>query len=162
MKDDPYQLKRLLDQFGLANETVPAVDPGLLSEYRQERARLDELLARFGPRHEQVQASQRQLARLESEVADATRGMAASYLALLEQALKANDARITDLENAAKQVRTSAVDLNIKQVEFDQISQDSQRIERSLDLLDSRMKDVNVTEDVGAMSVSVLGGRPGE
>ena len=44
----------------------------------------------------------------------------------------------------------------MKNAEFEQLIEQRDRVDRTVDLLDSRMKDINVTEDVGAFTVSVL------
>ena len=61
-----------------------------------------------------------------------------------------------DLSQDEERQRRLAVDSNLKGVEYDQMNEEVRRIEAELDLVDSRMKEVNVTENVGELTVSVL------
>lgn len=156
VKDDPYRLKRVLDQFKVTTDTVPAVDPTLMAEYREQRNVVDDLTSRLGSQHQSVRDGQRQLARIEAEVADATRSSVASLMALLDQAIASNDARIQALTTVATTERTGSNQLSSKQFEYEQLVQKNQNVERQLEMIDARMKDINVAEDVGAMTVDVL------
>ncbi|HMB96033.1 MAG TPA: polysaccharide biosynthesis tyrosine autokinase, partial [Tepidisphaeraceae bacterium] len=66
------------------------------------------------------------------------------------------NARVAQLQTTLEKERHATVGLNVKEVEYEELAQEAQRTERSLDLLDSRMKEVNVTEDTGSLNVSVL------
>ena len=156
VKDDPAALRRLVDQFQLGADPSASLDPTILANYRASRDRLTDMLDRLGSKHELVRSAERQVGRMEEELQQATRDTAANYAGLLKQSLRIADARVEELQAALKEARTSAISLNFKQAEYEQLKKDEERIMRSLDLLDSRIKEINVNEDVGSLTVSVL------
>ena len=156
VQGDPYRLRRVLEQFDIVKSNDAPVDPALLNEYRNLRNQADELTARLGSQHDSVKAVRRQLSRVEGEVADATRGASSSLISQLEQAVSVTDARVADLQRQVDAARATNAGLNGVQAEYDQLAQKAQRLQLSLNTLDTRMKDVKVTEDVGTLSLSVL------
>ncbi|MGC4030174.1 MAG: polysaccharide biosynthesis tyrosine autokinase [Tepidisphaeraceae bacterium] len=156
MKDDPAGLRRLLNEFQVGTEQDATSDPSLMSAYRDARERLNDLLDRLGTRHDLVKLTEKQVGRLETEVQEASRQAAATYLALLQSSQKIAESRVGELQKIMLDARTSAVDLNFKQAEYDQLKKDEDRVTRSIDLLDNRIKELNVNEDVGSVTVNVL------
>lgn len=156
VKDDPAALRRLVEQFQLTADQSASLDPAMLGAYRAGRERLTELLDRLGSRHDLVRMAEKQVGRLQEELQQATRETAASYAGLMAQSLRIADARVAELQRVMDEARTSAVSLNFKQAEFDQLRKDEDRITRSLESLDNRIKEINVNEDVGSLTVTVL------
>lgn len=156
VKDDPIALRRLVEQFQVSGEQGLALDPGVMATYRASRARLEEMLETLGKQHDLVKAAERQVQRSQEDLQLATRDTAASYSELLKQSQRIADARVKELQTAMNEARTSAVSLNFKQAEYEQLRKEEDRITRSLELLDSRIKEINVNEDVGSITVSVL------
>ncbi len=60
------------------------------------------------------------------------------------------------LEQLYDQQQRKALDLNTKAVEYGQLAATEQRTEKLSDELDSRIKELSVTEDTGALNVSIL------
>jgi capsular polysaccharide biosynthesis protein len=128
----------------------------LLAAYQEQKRWLDEAREKLGPNHDMVIQAQRRMQRLADELNQATAQTTADNLKIIQEAVDAANARVTDLHGELEKERQSAVSLNVKEVEYEQLAQEAQRTERALDLIDGRMKEVNVTEDVGALTVSVL------
>lgn len=157
VKDDPASLRRAIAQFAnSADPDLSSADPGLLAGYKSARRNLDELRDRLGQRHDLVKSTERQVGRMEEELQQTTREAAVGYQNLLRQALRIADNAVADAQRVYTEARTSAVALNFKQAEFEQYKRDEDRLIRSIDLVDSRMKEINVNEDVGSLTVSVL------
>ncbi|HEX8323499.1 MAG TPA: polysaccharide biosynthesis tyrosine autokinase [Tepidisphaeraceae bacterium] len=156
VKDDPAALRRLVEQFQITSDESIAIDPAMMASYRTGRERLSEMLDRLGSKHEMVRMAEKQMGRIQEELQQAARETAASYSSMLKQSLRIADARVEKLQGAMDALRQSAVALNFRQAELEQLRKDEERITRSLELLDSRIKEINVNEDVGSLTVSVL------
>ena len=52
--------------------------------------------------------------------------------------------------------KEEAINLSLQLTEFDNLKTDAQRAENLIDILDERVKEVNVTEDTGALNISIL------
>ena len=156
LENDPVRLRRLVDQFQLSGQQQGDVDADVMSAYRQERAKLDDLLYTYGPRKDSVIQTQQQVGKLQSEIVDQSHRLAESYAALLQQAQDSNAAQVRELQAAVDALRGTAVELTTKQIEYDQYQQDYERSTRALDMLDGRIKDLNLNEDVGSLTISPL------
>jgi capsular exopolysaccharide synthesis family protein len=153
---DPDALKRVVDRFQLSTTVTAETDPALLAEYRAARLRLDDLMTELGPNHQSVQEAARHLGGVQAELQRASFDAANSYVAIIQGALTAAQQRVAQLETAVDGERRSATKMNLKQEQFEQLAQTADRIEKSMDLLDGRMGEIDVTADVGALTVSVL------
>jgi receptor protein-tyrosine kinase len=127
-----------------------------MAAYRASRARLDEMLETLGKQHDLVKAAERQVRRTQEDLQAATHDTATSYTELLKQSQRIAEARVKELQTAMTDASSSAVALYFKQAEYEQLKKEEERITRSLELLDSRIKEINVNEDVGSITVSVL------
>ena len=149
--DDPVAIQQILN--GLPAENIQSSNlDTMIGRTEQAREELDELTAALGVQHPRVIAKQHELnqlqAKLEASVLQAK--------VMLQSELATANQRIAALQEAVDDTRKSAMTLNVSQAEYDQLSQEAQSVERSLDLIDDRMKEVNVGEDTGTLTVSVL------
>ena len=155
VKNDPDALRRVMDRLKLTDGQSGG-DLALMAEYRQSRRNLDDLLDSLGSRNKLVQQAEKNYDRTQSQVQQASQQAATQYMALLKQERQYAEKQAADIDGKLETARKSAIDLNFKFVEFEQLRQDEARIGRALDLLDSRVKEINVNEDVGNLTVSVL------
>jgi succinoglycan biosynthesis transport protein ExoP len=155
-QDDPAELRRIISQFQLDNEVPQEADPQLSADYHQAKLELDDLLDRLGARNDQVLHVQRELSRLQAELAASTQRMAETSRAVLQYAMRAANDRVNELQSAVDQERSATLKLTTKAAEYDQLAEDAARIGRAIDQLDSRLKEINVNEDVGSLTVAVL------
>ena len=155
--DDPAKMQRLINDFGIGGSAAPpSVDPQTYAKYRETLDDLDDMSANLGPRHTRVVEAERRVERLKDRLDSSTKASAAEYRDLLEQSKSAAEARVTQIQAAMSEARGSAIELNEVQNQLEQLQQEATRAERSLDLIDSRIKDVNLTEDAGSLTVSVF------
>ena len=150
------RLRHLLDDAGLSATVTVGPDPQALADYRQAAANLDRMSDTLGPAHPSVQQARRLAGKLKADVDASAAQSTAAALESLRDAQESADARVDHLRAVVEDERRSALKLNDKGAEYDLLAQQEQRTERYLDLLDSRIKDVNVNEDVGSLTVSVL------
>jgi capsular exopolysaccharide synthesis family protein len=158
-KDDPSRLKKLLDgvdpQYGAANPGI-GVDPVLYSAYEQERQKFLAQSVELGPKNPELIATWQYMELMEQQIEQENQAAAATYLSILKADVDAAWRRETALKLAVDAERPNAIDLNAKEAEYDQLLQQSQGSQRALEMLDSRIKAVNLTEDVGHLTASVL------
>ena len=157
LANDPDALRHLIDRLQIApNNTGPDADQTLMAEFAFERRHLQDLLDQLGPQNDSVVAAQKHMGRLQAEIQQTAQATAQHYQELLEQESQQVSREVADLQNALDKMRNSVVDLNEKEAEYDRFVQDEQRETQEIDILGSRMKEVNFTEDVGNLSVSVV------
>ncbi|MGD0137561.1 MAG: polysaccharide biosynthesis tyrosine autokinase [Tepidisphaeraceae bacterium] len=158
-KNDASQLRRLLNsvdpQYAAANPGS-GVDPVLVSAYDEQRQRFLEQSAELGPKNPELIATWQCLELIEQQIEQENQAAAATYLSILRADFDAASRRETALKLAVDAERPNAIDLNAKEAEYDQLLQQSQGSQRELEMLDSRIKAVNLTEDVGHLTASVL------
>jgi polysaccharide biosynthesis transport protein len=98
---------------------------------------------------------------LEQEVAQSERRLAEHYIGSLKQDMAKTEFRVRELQKAFDEQQTSAVSLNVQSAEYAKLDAELRRTERLCEILDSRIKELNITEDVGAMNINILEvGRP--
>ncbi len=61
-----------------------------------------------------------------------------------------------ELENAVQEQTVVAGKASVKQAEFSMLKSELERAEKLCDLLDNRIKEINVTEDTGALNITIL------
>jgi capsular exopolysaccharide synthesis family protein len=75
---------------------------------------------------------------------------AASSLCLIAQA------RLQNFQQVYNDLEQQALSLNAKTAEFEKMEADIARTEKIIDLLDTRIKELDVTEDSGPLNISIL------
>jgi succinoglycan biosynthesis transport protein ExoP len=141
---DPTAMGHIFNQFQLST-MQGLLDPKLVEEYETTRQSLGDLTDILGAHNPKVLACTERLKRLGADI----------YNNLVD-GLNVERRRVVELEEEEARESRVAADSNLKGVEYDQMNEEVRRIEAELDLLDSRMKEVNVTENVGSLTVSVL------
>ncbi len=154
--DDPVKLKQLL----LSEQDKP-LDPSggenaaLWNEMRRLKRGAEMARRQYGPDHRVVKAYEQQLANLQKDMSELDEVTTGNYKETLNQRyLKARNKEAA-LRQILDQQRGLALDLNSKAAEYAQIQADARRSERVLDILDSRIKEMNVSEDT-PLSISIL------
>lgn len=155
--DNLVQAQRLMNAFSQTpqNNTTQNGNPDLaeLSALIRER---DAMLIRLGPGHRDVQYLDQRIASLEQNM-DAN---SAKYLDELRQAaqirLEAAIAQEAGLQAQYDTQRQSSLEFDSKTTQFAKLNSDMRRTEAQIDLLDNRIKEINITEDGGVMNIDVL------
>ena len=160
IQDDPDRLIRLINmlsgqQTGTANYGQTIIDPILLFQYRDAQRKLKELIEDqgLGDSNPAVQVSRKRLERLQAEM----RASAGDVTRQLAEEADESLHREAALQQELQQEQESASQTNGKAALFDELSERAQREERAIDVLDTQIKEVDVTEDVaGRVTGSVL------
>jgi len=165
--NSPVVLKQLFDRLqtpvaGAGGGDAAASGMQLAeAQYQQDQEHLYELLEDYGTEFPEVKKLQHRLDRERSRLSglglsEQSQTTTQSYGDVLRQALATTDRYVAELQRQVDQERQVVMALSVKDAEYEQLLQQKDRVDKTIDLLDSRMKDINVTEDVGALTVSVL------
>jgi capsular exopolysaccharide synthesis family protein len=161
VKDDPAKLRMLMPAEFLDSSTGDDSSGRLyyqLEQLQLERARYgDQSLGSEHPRIRELDAQISRLNALADERFQANQhGIVDLFLGRLAQDLQKATYREQELQKAFEEQQTSALDLNVKNAEYAMLESGLRRTERLCEILDNRIKEVNVTEDVGALNINIL------
>jgi len=82
--------------------------------------------------------------------------LADAYVAILSQKYQAATDRVAQLKASLDRQRTLAQQLNSKAVQYAMLENEFKRTERLCNILDNRIKEIDVNEDAGALNISIL------
>ena len=127
------------------------------------REKLVELSQSFTDEHPIVQAAKAKIARLEQDLEAHYKDLEAQHLAKAQHrclAAKQKEAQIQALFHEQQRLGEK---LNVLAATYAVLESNLRRTERLCDIIDNRIKEINVTEDVGALNISILEvARPGD
>jgi capsular exopolysaccharide synthesis family protein len=146
--DDPAKLKQLVMSEHGNNTPVSAIDnQDLWQDYRKLQRSYEQALNLYGPDHRLVKAYQLQLENLKKDMDSLDGATVGNYKAVLQQQLVKAKAREEEIAKAVDAQRAAAMELNGKAAEYQQLELDARRAQSTLDMLYSRIKELNVTQD---------------
>ena len=156
--DDPAKVKQLLEaqRAGAVYISMGDEDAQLRQRLRAARERLAELAGDYGPEHPALEAGRANVAQLEKELAEQERRLAEAYVAAAEQQYVMAKKREQQLGESCREQETLAQEVNVKAAEYAMLQSDLKRTERLSDIIDDRIKEINVTEDAGALNINIL------
>ena len=164
IKDDPARLRQAAPPQLVAS--VDAYQADLANRLSVLQAEVDRDRDRgVSAAHPNAKARAAEYSRLQADlgqaVDDANHRLKDLYLASLNQDLAKMEYRASELQKAFDEQQASAVNLNVQAAEYAKLDAELRRTERLCEILDSRIKELNITEDVGAMNINILEvGRP--
>ncbi|MHC4167160.1 MAG: GumC family protein [Planctomycetota bacterium] len=127
------------------------------------RSKLDQLDRRRADRrrqlksgHPAVMALETEIAHVEQQIADLDAEFARARLAVAEQQYTSAKQREDQIARYYDEQRKQALDLNEQLAQYTILQSDWEQTRRLCEILDERIKELNVTEDVGALNISVL------
>lgn len=147
-------------------ELFRALEPNASSS-SQERTTLAEILSAAEVRHAgllqkhaaahpavleaaaECEAAREQLRRHDAQQLDA-------ILAVVEQRYRAAEKKEAELRTALNKQRDLAMDFNAKAVEYAMLESDLKRKERLCDILEGRIKEIDIRGDAGGLNIAVL------
>lgn len=156
--DNLVQVQRLMNAFSREQQggnDYKTGNPDLeqLSDMIRQR---DAMLLRLGPGHRDVQFVEQRIQTMQEEMKEKT----ASYLNDLRQAaqirLDAAVAKEMGLQAQYEEQRRTSLEFDSKTTQFAKLNSDMRRTEAQIDMLDNRIKEINISEDGGAMNIDVL------
>lgn len=140
---------------GVIGELARAGDQ-LRQELRQAEGQLANLRRRFLDEFEPVRIVREQIVGLQHKIVEADQQLADSYVAAARQQWTTLQKKEAELARAFDDQRKAALELNAAAAEYGRLESEVRRTEKLIELLDGRIKELNVAEDAGAMNTSIL------
>jgi capsular exopolysaccharide synthesis family protein len=114
------------------------------------------LLEAYGPDHPDLTACLARIHDTSGRLDACRRRLSEVYLAAAQQRSSIAQARADQLRGPYAAQQDLASDANAKAIEYDLLRAEVQRRERISEILDNRIKEIDVTGDAGALDISVL------
>jgi succinoglycan biosynthesis transport protein ExoP len=159
MMNDPAKIAQLMN--------APSFRGGENSEMRRQirdmQAKLQDASAQYLPGYSGLQALQANIQRMREDLSAEEKKAAEAYLADLEAKLNAAGQREEKIREYLNQQQGEVLKLNGIAAGYTLIESDVRRVEKSVDDLSARLKDIKITEDVDrSMNIQVVQhARPG-
>ncbi len=156
--DEPAQVK----QFAAA---LPAVgvrifindtETQLQSELRNAEVELKNTRYHVTEDHPAVKALHTKIDYIKSDLKEEMRKFADTYIEVMRQRWRAAKQKEQTLLASFQIQRRQAQDSGVKAAEYSMLQSELRRTERICKILDDRIKELNVTEDTGALNISIL------
>ncbi len=128
----------------------------LKTELRQAELELQETLNHCTEDHPSVQAIRTKIKRINQEIDDNNKKFTEAYIEVMRLRYVSAKAKEDELAASFEQQHRAAQELGIKAAEYTVLQSELQRAERVCEILDNRIKELNVTEDTGALNISIL------
>ena len=158
MVNDPVNLKQFIEAQRAAGVYI-STD----REMAELAARLDELEIRHSDRlreltadHPAVAAIEVEIERVKEQIEKADVEFAQAQLAVTEQQYLAAKEKEDQLAKYFEDQRQEVLNLNEQQDKYIMLQTEWEQTKKLCDILDDRIKELNVTEDVGALNISIL------
>lgn len=128
----------------------------LLSELRKAEIELENARWHCTEEHPSIQAIHTKIGRIKQELNEQAKEFAEAYTEVMQLRWVTAKQREDELQASFDTQHQAAQDLGIKAAEYSILQSELKRAERICEILDDRIKELNVTEDVGALNISVL------
>jgi len=161
---DPAKVKQLIEARRAAGGAGSAA--GEEARVRADLSRLQleslELKREFTDGHPAVQAVESKIADLEKRLAALEKSAAEIELAAAAQRAHAARQKEAQIRTFFEEQRDKALGLNAQLAQYTILQSEWEQTRKLCDILDDRIKEINVTEDTGALNITILEvARPG-
>lgn len=158
MSNDPAKLRQLIEvqhPRGLYS-SINQEENQLRTQINLLQLQLMGLRGKINADHPTVKTTEDKMTQIRNQLVELDKKSAVAYLEVTRQQWIATQQKETELQAAVDEQREEAQELNIKAAQYDILQSNLKRTENLCDILDSRIKELNVTEDVGALNISIL------
>ena len=158
MADDPSKIK----QFAAALPTtgvrvlVNDTESQLESELREAEIELKSAGYHVTEDHPAVKALHAKIDHIKNELKEETKKFADAYIEVMRQRWQAAQQKEQTLLASFQIQHQEAQNLGVKAAEYSMLQSELGRSERICEILDDRIKELNVTENTGALNISIL------
>ena len=156
--DDPEKVK----QFAAALPTVGVrifindTETQLESELRDAEVELKSTGYHVTEDHPAVKALHTKIDHIKGELKEEMKEFADAYIEVIAQRWQTAKQKEQTLLASFNSQRQQAQDLGVKAAEYSMLQSELGRAERFCEILDDRIKELNVTEDTGALNIAIL------
>jgi capsular exopolysaccharide synthesis family protein len=158
MKDEPAKIKQFAEAAtGMGTRVlINDRESQLRAELRTAEAELMDARYHCTEDHPSIQALHAKIGRIKQDLDGQAKEFADAYMEVVRLRWVTAQERANELQESFDQQRGAARDLGIKATEYNVLQSELSRAERICEILDGRIKELNVTEDVGALNISIL------
>lgn len=128
----------------------------LEAEFEQLHVQLNDLQKQPAPDQSAVNALQTKVKQVDNKLAFIHRKFAETQLAIAEQQYRAAKQKQEQIAVYFEAQRREALEFNKQLAEFTILKSDFEQTKKLCDILDDRIKEINITEDTGSLNISVL------
>lgn len=158
MVTDPTKLKQFVETERAKGTyiSIATERTRLKIELEQLQFQLADLGRQVTPETPSMQALQEKISQVENELVNIDREFADAQLAIAEQQYLAAKEKEEQITSDFEEQRQQAISLNEQLAQYTILESDWQQTKKLCDILDDRIKEINVTEDVGALNINIL------
>ncbi len=158
MADEPAKMK----QFAAASPStgvqvsINDMETQLRAEIRDAEVELKNAKYHVTEDHPSTKAIHEKINHLKDQLNEQANELTDAYIEVMRLRWVTAQQRQKELETSFEIQRQSAQELGVKAAEYSILQSELKRTERLCDILDDRIKELNVTEDTGALNISIL------
>ncbi len=158
MENEPEKIKQFAAALPAAGVRVFVNDmeTQLQTELKEAEVELQNAKYYCTEDHPSIQAIHTRIDHIKQQLEKKTRGFADAYIEVMRLKWITAKQREDELQTSFNEQRRAAQDLGIQAAEYSSLQSELRRLERLCEILDDRIKELNVTEDVGALNISIL------
>jgi len=158
MISDPVGFKQFVEAERTRSIYIPVdrEEAELKSKLDQLQRRRADRLRQLTAGHPAVTAIETEIAHVNEQLANLDKKFAKAQLAVAEQQYLAAKERESQIAQYFEDQRRQALLLNEQLAEYTILQSEWEQTKKDCDILDERIRDLNVTEDVGALNISIL------
>ena len=158
MMSDPAMLKRYADSERTKGTYIPNADEWskLETESEQLQMQLNDLSRQPAVNTSAMNALQTKVKQIENRLTLLYKRFAETQFAIAEQQYKAAKQKQEQIAGYFEAQRQEAIQFNKQLAEYTILQSDWQQTKKLCDILDDRIKEINITEDTGSLNISVL------
>ncbi len=158
MIDDPEKIKQFALTQPSAGVRILTVDieTRLRTELRDMELELRNIRFHCTDDHPSTQAVIAKIIKIQQQLDEEVQKFADAYIEMMQLQWMTARQRENELQSSFDSQQVLAKDLNVKAVEYYMLQSGLKRTEKLCDILDDRIKELNVTEDTGVLNISIL------
>jgi len=158
MASEPAKIKQFAAASDSAGVRVSLNDreTQLRSELRAAEMELKNARYHCTEDHPSIQAIHAKIERINQELDEQAKEFADAYTEVMQLRWLTAKERENELQTSFDSQLLAAREFGVKAAEYAVLQSELKRAERICEILDDRIKELNVTEDVGALNISVL------
>ena len=158
MVSDPARLKQFIEAQRAAGIylSTGGEKAELKSKLELLQLRLANLLRQVTEGHPAIAAYENDIKRIKEQIAQLDAELAQAQLAVAEQQYLSAREKEDQIAKYYEDQRQQALDLNEQLAQYTILQSDWEQTKKLCDILDDRIKELNVTEDIGVLNISIL------
>ncbi|MBN1804571.1 MAG: polysaccharide biosynthesis tyrosine autokinase [Sedimentisphaerales bacterium] len=156
--DDPAQVKQFAASMPNTGIVILVSDTEtkLETELRDGEVELKSALYHVTEDHPAVKALHAKIEHIRGELEEERQKFASAYVAVMRRKWETAKQKEVTLQAAFEVQQKEAKGAGVKAAEYTMLMSELKRAERICEILDNRIKELNVTEDTGALNISIM------